>query len=106
MKIAFIGTYVPRECGIATFTNNLFNSVLNKNDVEKKADTGFVVALNDNDLTYNYPEEVKLTIRQDYQSDYIEAVKYINLSGADLCILEHEFGIFGGENGVYVLPMA
>jgi len=105
MKIAFIGTYVPRECGIATFTNNLFNSVLNKNDVEKKADTGFVVALNDNDLTYNYPEEVKLTIRQDYQSDYIEAVKYINLSGADLCILEHEFGIFGGENGVYVLPM-
>lgn len=105
MKIAFIGTYVPRECGIGTFTHNLFNSVLKNIEGQKKTDTGFVVALNDNDLTYKYPEEVKLTIRQDYQSDYIEAVKYINLSGADLCILEHEFGIFGGESGVYILPL-
>ncbi|MDD3078088.1 MAG: glycosyltransferase family 4 protein [Paludibacter sp.] len=105
MKIAFIGTYVPRECGIGTFTHNLYNSVLKNIESKKKINTGFVVALNDNDLTYKYPEEVKLTIKQDYQSDYIEAVKYINLSGADLCILEHEFGIFGGESGVYILPL-
>ena len=66
---------------------------------------GFVVAINDNDLTYKYPEEVKLTIRQDHQEDYLKAVKYINLSGADLCILQHEFGIFGGQSGVYILPL-
>lgn len=105
MKIAFIGTYTPRECGIGTFTNNLFNAVLRRTDNKTNADTGFVVALNDNDLTYEYPEEVKLTIRQDYQSDYLKAVKYINLSGANLCILEHEFGIFGGQSGVYILPL-
>ncbi len=66
---------------------------------------GFVVALNDNNLTYEYPPEVKLIIRQEHQEDYLQAVKYINLSGADLCILEHEFGIFGGQSGVYILPL-
>jgi glycosyltransferase involved in cell wall biosynthesis len=100
MKITFIGTYPPRECGIGTFTNNLFKSMLTQNEHE-----GFVVALNDNDLTYNYPLEVKNTIRQDYQEDYLKAVKYINLSGADVCILEHEFGIFGGNSGMYILPL-
>jgi hypothetical protein len=64
-----------------------------------------VVALNDNEPEYKYPEEVKLTIRQDHQEDYLKAVKYINLSGADVCILQHEFGIFGGQSGVYILPL-
>ena len=108
MKLAFISTYPPRECGIGTFTNNLFNSML-VNHVNQKGrengNEGFVVALNDMDLTYEYPEEVKLTIRQEHQEDYLQAVKFINLSGADLCILEHEFGIFGGQNGVYILPL-
>lgn len=105
MKIAFISTYVPRECGIGTFTNNLFKSILKNTDDQEKDTTGFLVALNDNDLSYKYPEEVKLIIRQDHQSDYLKAVKYINLSGADVCILEHEFGIFGGQSGVYILPL-
>jgi len=105
MKITYIGTYPPRECGIGTFTNNLFKSMLNGNVTQNEGHEGFVVALNDNDLTYKYPEEVKLTIRQDYQEDYLKAVKYINLSGADVCILQHEFGIFGGESGVYILPL-
>ncbi|TVR75146.1 MAG: glycosyltransferase [Marinilabiliales bacterium] len=105
MKIAFIGTYPPRECGIGTFTNNLFNSVVKNNTYAGIPNDGFVVALNDFTNIYEYPEEVKLTIRQEHQRDYIQAVKYINLSGADLCILEHEFGIFGGQNGVYILPL-
>src|SRR5660397_218233 len=105
MKITYIATYPPRECGIGTFTNNLFKSMLavNKNTVNR--DEGFIVALNDNDLNYKYPEEVKITIRQDHQEDYLKAVKYINLSGADVCILQHEFGIFGGQSGVYILPL-
>ncbi len=100
MKITYIATYPPRECGIGTFTNNLFKSMLTDNEHE-----GFVVALSDNDITYKYPKEVKITIRQDHQEDYLKAVKYINLSGADVCILEHEFGIFGGQSGVYILPL-
>lgn len=66
---------------------------------------GFVIAMNDLDLTYKYPDEVKLTIRQEHQEDYLKAVKFINLSGADLCILQHEFGIFGGQSGIYILPL-
>lgn len=105
MKLAFIGTYPPRECGIGTFTNNLFKSTAVTHKKDKYSHEGFVIALNDVDSIYEYPEEVKLTIRQEHQEDYLQAVKYINLSGADLCILEHEFGIFGGQNGVYILPL-
>jgi glycosyltransferase involved in cell wall biosynthesis len=105
MKIAFIGTYPPRECGIGTFTNNLFNSVVINNKKTESTNDGFVVALNDFTNNYEYPEEVKRIIRQEHQEDYLQAAKYINLSGADLCVLEHEFGIFGGQNGVYILPL-
>jgi glycosyltransferase involved in cell wall biosynthesis len=105
MKLAYIGTYPPRECGIGTFTRNLYNSMLDKPGHRKNSNTGFVVAMNDNDLVYDYPPEVKLTIRQEYQEDYIHAARFINLGGADLCILEHEFGIYGGQSGVYILPL-
>ena len=105
MKIAFIGTYPPRECGIGTFTNNLFNSVVANNIKPDISIDGFVVVLNDFTNIYEYPEEVKLIIRQEHQEDYIQAVRFINISGADLCILQHEFGIFGGQNGVYILPL-
>lgn len=66
---------------------------------------GFVIAIDDNGLHYEYPKEVKLSIRQEEQTDYLEAANLINLSGADVCILEHEFGIFGGQNGIYILPL-
>lgn len=105
MKIAYIATYPPRECGIGTFTKNLFNAMLVDDENGAGLHEGFVVAMNDLDLTYEYPEEVKLIIHQENQQDYLQAVKFINLSGADLCILEHEFGILGGQNGVYILPL-
>ena len=105
MKLAFIGTFPPRECGIGTFTNNLFNSMQCNSEKRGNGYESYVIALNDNNLTYEYPEIVKLTINQDLQADYLRAVKYINLSGADLCIIEHEFGIFGGQSGVYILPL-
>jgi glycosyltransferase involved in cell wall biosynthesis len=112
MKLIYIGTYPPRECGIATFTMNLYKSMLTNPALVADSDSqnkdiieGFIVAMNDHNQIYNYPEEVKLTINQDDQRDYLEAVKFINLSGADVCILEHEFGIFGGQNGLYILPL-
>ncbi|NHE59206.1 glycosyltransferase family 4 protein [Cyclobacterium plantarum] len=112
MKIVYIGTYPPRECGIGIFTHNLYQSMVTDQSasLDKQANEApdveaFVVAMSDHDLTYNYPEEVKLTIRQEHQRDYLKAVKFINLSDADVCILEHEFGIFGGQNGMYILPL-
>lgn len=105
MKLAYIGTYPPRECGIGTFTKDLFHSMVSANGIDTNANKGFVVALNDHNQAHPYPEEVKLIIQQEQQADYLEAANFINLSGADLCILEHEFGIFGGQNGVYILPL-
>ena len=105
MKFAYIGSYPPRECGIGIFTRNLFHSMVNNNEIEMNSNEGFIVAMNDHEQTYNYPEEVKITIRQEHQRDYLSAAKFINISGADICILEHEFGIFGGQDGVYILSL-
>ena len=105
MKIAFIGTYPPRECGIGSFTKDLFNSVISKDKTSDYRHNGFVVALNDFNNHYDYPDEVKTSINQEQLEDYIKAARFINLSGADVCILEHEFGIFGGQDGVNILPL-
>jgi len=107
MKIAYISTYPPRECGIATFNYNLMHAINANFPQRKLTDSGFVVALNDSEDIdeYEYPEEVKYVIRQNNQKDYIRAANYINNSAADACILEHEFGIYGGESGIYILPL-
>ncbi|MBL7113206.1 MAG: glycosyltransferase family 4 protein [Bacteroidales bacterium] len=105
MKFAYIGTYPPRQCGIGTFTQNLNESMTNSGNGSSSEHEGIIVALNDLETGYDYPNEVKYTIRQQHQRDYIQAAKYINYSGADVCILEHEYGIFGGESGVYILPL-
>jgi glycosyltransferase involved in cell wall biosynthesis len=105
MKFAYIGTYPPRQCGIGTFTQNLLEAMVLQKGEKKSEHEGIVVAMNDPDESYEYPEEVKFTIRQEHQRDYIQAAKFINFSGSDICILEHEYGIFGGESGVYILPL-
>ncbi len=108
MKIAYISTYPPRECGLATFNQNLMRAI-SANFPERKTllENGYVVALNDSESLqeYEYPKEVKYVIRQNHQKDYIRAANYINTSSADVCIMEHEFGIYGGESGIYVLPL-
>jgi glycosyltransferase involved in cell wall biosynthesis len=105
MKIAYIGTYPPRECGIGTFTRNKFTAMVNCKVGSTQPHEGIVIAVNDQDQTYNYPKEVVFTIRQQQQHDYIAAAEFINKSGADICILEHEFGIYGGSDGEYVLSL-
>ncbi|SHF54150.1 Glycosyltransferase involved in cell wall bisynthesis [Mariniphaga anaerophila] len=105
MKIAFIGTYPPRQCGIGTFTNNLVKAVVANTDSKKISKHAMIVAINEDGQHYNYPDEVKHVIRQNHQRDYIDAAKFINYSDAKVCVLEHEFGIFGGDDGVFILPL-
>ncbi len=106
MKIAYISTYPPRECGIATFNQNLIQAI-SSNFADHSKESNIVIALNDPGYRkeYVYPEEVKFTIRQEKQKDYLAAAAYINKSSADVCVLEHEFGIFGGESGIYILSL-
>lgn len=109
MKIAFIASFPPRECGIATFTHNLMQSVRLNLGLEKDhintEDQIAIIALNDPNMTYQYPSEVGYVIRQNKRADYDQAGKFIHDFGADICVLQHEFGIFGGESGVYVLSL-
>lgn len=104
MKISFIGTFPPRECGIGTFTKNLFDAMMAAPDAEGP-NQGLVIAMDDHGQHYDYAGEVKLTIRQEEQADYLQAANFINISGSDVCLLQHEFGIFGGRNGIYILPL-
>ncbi|MFW0715167.1 glycosyltransferase [Pedobacter sp. N23S346] len=105
MKIAYISTYPPRECGLATFNQNLVNALSLNPDYDSKK--SFVVALNESDdiNEHHYPDEVKFIIRQQNQQDYIEAADFINNSDVDSCIIEHEFGIYGGNSGVFLLSL-
>lgn len=100
MKIAYIASYFPRECGIATFTENLIRAV----SQDKEAPEVSVIAMNDDGQTYEYPPEVTFTVRQHHMQDYLAAADHVNNSGVDVVVLQHEFGIFGGESGIYILP--
>jgi len=101
LKVLFIGTYVPKECGIATFTHDLLNSVYGEyNDIQCE-----VIALNNVSEIYNYPEEVVFQIERDKIEDYYHAVDYINQSNADIVCLQHEFGLFGGDAGDYIFAL-
>lgn len=105
MKVAYIGTYPPRQCGIGTFTNNLLKAIGANINSENVTEHATVLALNESDGDYHYPPEVKFKLRQNHQRDYVSAAKFINLSTAEVCVLQHEFGIFGGDMGIYILPL-
>ncbi|AKB81240.1 glycosyltransferase (group I) [Methanosarcina barkeri 3] len=101
LKVLFIGTYVPKECGIATFTFDLLNSVSGEdNDVHCE-----VIALNDPSETYDYPEEVVFQIQRDKIEDYYRAADFINQSDIDIVCLQHEFGLFWGNAGDYIFAL-
>jgi len=104
MKIAYISTSLPNECGIATFNANLAIAINQHKTIAKDS---FVIALSDSESldTYKYPSDVKYVIRQSNQKDYLRAADYINTSQVDACIIEHEFGIYGGESGLYLLTL-
>lgn len=99
MKIVCIGNYPPRKCGIATFTKHLLEAVQTSlpNAIIE------VVAMNDGLENYAYPAIVKKVIHDNNHSEYKEAADYINQSKAAICLVQHEYGIFGGASGVLLL---
>jgi len=96
-KVAFISSFQPRKCGIATFTSDLIKNaaVSARGDFEP-----LVVAMRSEGEKYKEP--VKFEIRQNVKSDYISAADYINFSHVDVVSVQHEFGLFGGEAGSYL----
>ncbi len=105
MKIIVISTYPPRKCGIATFSENLVNSLIKASELSGTDLEVEVIAMNDNGKQYNYPDLVKVTITESNKASYVKAANYINNSGAHLCLLQHEYGIFGGNNGLLILSL-
>lgn len=103
IRAIYVSTYIPRECGIATFTKDLTNAI-NLLNPYSLAD---IVAIDDAQSgaeVRNYPWEVKYKINQEDLRSWIDAADYINQSGADVVMLEHEFGIYGGYQGEYAVP--
>ena len=98
-KIAFIGNYVPRRCGIATFTADLCESVAYEApDVEC-----LTAAMNDTVEGYDYPDRVRFEVAQNDLDEYRQLVDFLNLSQVDLVCIQHEYGIFGGPAGSHLL---
>ena len=102
VDIVFLSTFPPRECGIATFTKDLVTSINQR--LPKNIKTG-IIAMNNNGVNiYNYPPEVLYQISDTDMNDYIEAARLINESPrVKLVSIQHEFGIFEGEWGDYIL---
>lgn len=97
-RVAFVGNYVPRQCGIATFTTDLCEAV-------SAGASCLTVAVNDRPEGYDYPPPVQFTIDQNDLSSYQRAAQYININNVNTVSLQHEYGIFGGPAGSHVLAL-
>ncbi len=99
IPVGFVGTYGPRRCGIATFTADLALSVAGQDGRVMPQ----VLAVTEPSGSYEYPDEVKFEIRQNVKADYARAAEYVNFSHLRLVCIQHEYGIFGGDDGEYIL---
>lgn len=100
-RIALIGNFPPRLCGIATFTRDVY-AAFDSTFPDLVIDA---YAMTDPGRRYDYPAEVRFDIRQNEIPDYLEAANRINASGADAVIVQHEYGIFGGPAGLHLLRL-
>ncbi|HEY8931703.1 MAG TPA: glycosyltransferase family 4 protein, partial [Rariglobus sp.] len=100
-RIAFVGTYVPRKCGIGTFTQDLCEAIAGA------APTAhcFVGAMNDRAEGYAYPARVSFEIQEKDIDSYRRAADFVNFNNADVLCVQHEFGIFGGPAGSHLLAL-
>lgn len=100
-KIAVIGGYLPRQCGIATFTTDLCEALA----AEHPGATVFAMPINDTKEGYDYPERVRFELAQDDIQSYRQAADFLNFMNVDVVCLQHEYGIFGGPAGRYILTL-
>ena len=99
--IAFLGNYLPRKCGIATFTSDLLGAVAARHPQSRC----FAVAVNDVDGRYQYPDVVRYEIEEQDLGSYRRAADFMNSSNVDTVSVQHEFGIFGGPAGSHLLAL-
>jgi hypothetical protein len=91
-SVAVIGNYLPRLCGIATFTTDLVEAL----STEAPDIDCWAVAMNDKPEGYAYPDKVKFVVNQNKLADYDVASEFLNIAQADIVCVQHEYGIFGG----------
>ena len=99
-RIAFVGDYLPRKCGIATFTHDLRNAI-----ADAAAAECVVVPVDDIVNNYDYPTEVRFQFAEQDLNSYRRAADFLNFSNVDVVSLQHEFGIYGGLGGGHVLAL-
>src|SRR5438309_1515619 len=100
-RMAFIGNYLPRLCGIAAFTQDLHSAV----SVAEPHLESCVVAMTDPGRSYDYPPAVRFQIHDEKIGEYIHAAKFLNNAAFDVVCLQHEYGIFGGEAGGNIIEL-
>jgi len=100
--IVYVATYPPRECGIATFTQDLIGAV---DELYNQALESKVVAMNARGAPlFKYPPKVLWQIRENEREDYVRVAKALNENQqVKMVNIQHEFGIFGGGYGSYIL---
>jgi glycosyltransferase involved in cell wall biosynthesis len=100
-KIAFVGDYLPRKCGIATFTHDMYASVAARSPETEC----FVVPVNDRPEGYEYPPEVRFEIDEQDLDSYLRAADFLNFANTGIVCLQHEYGIYGGRAGSHILGL-
>ncbi|MBI1762378.1 MAG: glycosyltransferase family 4 protein [Acidobacteria bacterium] len=100
-RLAFIGNYLPRQCGIATFTTDLCEAIA----AEYSGIKCIAVPVNDTEAGYDYPPRVRFELTEKDLDSYRRAADFLNINNVDLVCLQHEYGIFGGRAGSHVLTL-
>ena len=100
-RIAVVGNYLPRHCGIATFTTDLCDAI----HAEYGATELLALPMNDTPEGYAYPDRVRFELSEDNLASYRQAADFLNFSNIDLVCLQHEYGIFGGPAGAHILEL-
>lgn len=99
--LALVGNFLPRKCGLATYTTDTFTALKGRYP-DLKID---VYAMDDHPGRYDYPPEVTRSIPDQDRMAYLDAARAIEASGAQALWLQHEYGIFGGAAGEHILAL-
>jgi glycosyltransferase involved in cell wall biosynthesis len=100
-RIAFIGNYLPRQCGIATFTTDLCEAIA----AQYSQTTCIALPVNDIEAGYAYPARVRFELPEKDIDSYRRAADFLNINNVDLVSLQHEYGIYGGRAGSHILVL-